>query len=73
MPSQDSPEDLAWAIQPLRDAGLDSEQIDTHLDRLLFENIIGSTRLHVERLFGDQPAHVQAAWTEAARRINLLE
>jgi hypothetical protein len=73
MPDSDDEVDRSWAIQPLRDAGLDGDEITTHLDRLIVERMDGKTHVDVDQMFGDQTADVQAAWQETLRRLSLLE
>ncbi|MBN1097916.1 hypothetical protein JKP76_18985 [Blastococcus sp. TML/C7B] len=62
----------AWILQPLADAGLSPSTITDLLFRLGFEAVTrpgdlddGGIRAVVE----DQPAEVQAAWTETLSRM----
>jgi hypothetical protein len=64
-----------WVLQPLIDAGLATEQIRTFLYQLAFDGIVGEGRVTVAALHAvvaDQPARVQAAWTETVCRLLAL-
>jgi len=64
-----------WVIRPLIDAGLGLDRIRDLLFRLGFEAIVSEgrgTAAAVTTVIGDQPVHVQAAWTEVIDRMIAL-
>ena len=63
---------MYWVIEPLVDAGLDREQIESLIFRLGFESIVNGGRGAVTGftdLVRDQPAQIQAAWWRAIGRM----
>jgi hypothetical protein len=70
-----APEKQHWVLQPLIDAGLATEQIRTFLYQLAFDEIVGDGRATIAAVHDvvrDQPARVQAAWTEMVCRLLAL-
>jgi hypothetical protein len=61
-----------WLLQPLVEAGLETEQIRTLVYRLSFEAVVSKGAPSVDRIravVADQPALVRAAWTEVVARL----
>jgi hypothetical protein len=71
------PEQQYWIIEPLIEAGLDLDEVRDLIFRLGFEAIVSEgadTVGSVQGVVSDQPADVQAAWTEViGRMIGLYE
>jgi hypothetical protein len=69
-----APEKQHWVLQPLIDAGLATEQIRAFLYQLAFDEMVsdGRTIAAVHEVVRDQPARVQAAWTEMVCRLLAL-
>ena len=64
-----------WLIEPLLDVGLDLDRIRGLVFRLGFEAIVCAERggtSGVDRLVGDQPPVVQAAWARMVDRMVVL-
>jgi hypothetical protein len=67
-----TPEQHYWVIRPLIDAGLGLDRIRDLLFHLGFEAILSEgqgTVASVTDLVSDQPADVQAAWSEVIGRM----
>jgi hypothetical protein len=67
-----APEKQHWVLQPLIDAGLETDQIRTFLYQLAFVGDGRATVAAVHAVVRDQPARVQAAWTEMVCRLLAL-
>jgi hypothetical protein len=67
-----SPDQQAWIIRPLIDAGLGLDEIEILVFGLAFQAIISRDRDAVENSVSDQPAEVQAAWARVIVRMMTL-
>ena len=64
-----APEHLSWVIEPLVDAGLGRDQIESLVFRLAFDGTVGRAGAGFMEPVRDQPPSIQAAWTRVIGRM----
>jgi hypothetical protein len=64
-----APEQLSWVVEPLVEAGLEREQIESLVYRLAFDGTFGRAGTGLMEPVRDQPPSIQAAWIRVIGRM----